>query len=99
MPYITEQNRENLNFNPPSNSGEINYTISSICDYFIKEKGLSYATINTLVGALECAKLELYRRIASPYEDTKLEKNGDVYIYTMRDNGTVFLQSGSEKNN
>lgn len=99
MPYIKNQTREDLNFRPPENSGELNYTISSICDYFIKEKGLSYATINTLVGALECVKLELYRRIASPYEDIKLTDNGDVYIYTVRDNGTVFLQSGSEKNN
>jgi len=31
------------------------------------------------IGALECAKLELYRRVAAPYEDTKIAENGDVY--------------------
>lgn len=32
-----------------------------------------------MVGALECAKLELYRRIAIPYEEQKIQENGDVY--------------------
>jgi len=31
------------------------------------------------VGVLECAKLELYRRIAAPYEDEKIVETGDVY--------------------
>ena len=35
-----------------------------------------------LVGVLECAKLELYRRLAAPYEDLKIEDNGDVYNAT-----------------
>ena len=29
--------------------------------------------------ALECAKLELYRRLAAPYEDEKRKETGDVY--------------------
>ena len=32
-----------------------------------------------LIGVLECAKLELYRRVAAPYEDDKIDENGDVY--------------------
>lgn len=32
-----------------------------------------------ILGALEGAKLELYRRKISPYEDIKIEENGDVY--------------------
>jgi hypothetical protein len=39
----------------------------------------SYNSINTAIGILECAKMEFYRRIASPYEDSKKEINGDVY--------------------
>jgi len=35
--------------------------------------------INAIIGALECAKLELYRRVAAPYEDDKIAENGDVY--------------------
>jgi hypothetical protein len=31
------------------------------------------------IGALECCKLEFYRRVAVPYEDRKIKSNGDVY--------------------
>ena len=30
------------------------------------------------MGVLECCKLEFYRRVAAPYEDIKIEENGDV---------------------
>jgi len=42
-------------------------------------KGVKYATLNTVIGVLECAKLELYRRVVADYEDQKCEENGDVY--------------------
>jgi hypothetical protein len=45
----------------------------------LKTNGMSYQNINELIGVLECAKLELYRRVASPYEDEKIQSNGDVY--------------------
>jgi hypothetical protein len=31
------------------------------------------------VGAIECCKLEFYRRVAVPYEERKIKTNGDVY--------------------
>lgn len=31
-----------------------------------------------IVGALRCCELEIYRRLAGPYEDKAIEKNGDV---------------------
>jgi hypothetical protein len=34
---------------------------------------------NDVIGALECCKLELYRRMVAPYENTKIKENGDVY--------------------
>ena len=42
-------------------------------------ESLSYAEINRIIGALECAKLEIYRRLAVPYEDEKIILNGDVF--------------------
>lgn len=33
----------------------------------------------SVLGAIECAKLEFYRRVAAPYETTKALENGDVY--------------------
>lgn len=39
----------------------------------------SYTKINEAIGVLECAKLELYRRVAVPYEEAKRLEHGDVY--------------------
>ena len=30
---------------------------------------------------LECVKQEFYRRLASPYEDECISKNGDIDVY------------------
>lgn len=82
MPYITEAQRQHLHpFEVPDldTPGELNYVLSVIINNYIKDHGLSYASINESIGVLECAKLELYRRIAGPYEDKKREENGDVY--------------------
>lgn len=65
-------------------SGELNYMITNMVLGFLdgreeKDGKESYARINEAIGALECAKLEFYRRLATPYEDKKIKENGDVY--------------------
>ena len=40
--------------------------------------GERYAVYNELIGALECAKLELYRKRVAPYEEEKIAENGEV---------------------
>jgi hypothetical protein len=40
---------------------------------------LSGATARDAVGVLGCVREELYRRVAAPYEDSKVMANGDVY--------------------
>ena len=82
MPYIKEDQRKWLDYhhgaNLPKDPGELNYLISTLCrDYFNRNK--RYQTINDIIGALEGAKLEFYRRVAASYEDTKIAENGDVY--------------------
>jgi hypothetical protein len=84
MPYISQQERINLaqtldREEVPMTAGGINFTVTSFLDSVIAERGLSYATINEIIGVLECIKLELYRRVAAPYEDLKKSENGDVY--------------------
>jgi hypothetical protein len=85
MPYVSKSDRIDLNQKivyagrSINNAGELNYLLTRIVDQYIYTKGKSYASINEAIGALECAKLELYRRIAAPYEDTKIQQNGDVY--------------------
>ena len=44
----------------------------------IKDKGESYSNYAECIAALECAKIELYRRKIAPYEDKKIEENGDI---------------------
>jgi hypothetical protein len=34
--------------------------------------------MSSLISEVECAKLEFYRRVVSPYEDEKIKENGDV---------------------
>ena len=82
MPYITPEKRAELGTRTrgPWTAGELNYIITRILVYFLRANGgLNYDNINTIVGVLECAKLELYRRLAAPYENAKLAMNGDVY--------------------
>jgi hypothetical protein len=81
MPYLNAGVRASLdNGRVPGEAGELNYLVTLLCDAFLIKTGLSYKNINQAIGALECAKLELYRRIASPYEDKKSRENGDVYV-------------------
>ena len=80
MPYIEDWQREELEFRPATTPGELNYIFTkAINDYIDQCRMLNYNVINNVVGALEGAKLEFYRRVAAPYEDTKIEENGDVY--------------------
>ena len=87
MPYIKPEDRAPLDalidqlcavLPAEDFAGQVNYVVSNLCAGVLREKK-NYARINELVGVLECAKLELYRRVAAPYEDTKIEQNGDVY--------------------
>jgi len=59
--------------------GDLNYIITSVIKKTLDRQGIRYQTLNAVVGALECCKLELYRRVISPYEDTKVDSNGDAY--------------------
>jgi hypothetical protein len=81
MPYITLEAREHLDQGgKPSTAGELNYAITRLVDeYLIQKGGIRYGHLNEVMGVLECAKLELYRRLAAPYEDQKLNETGDVY--------------------
>lgn len=79
MPYIDNKLRTELTARFPENAGELNYIITKFCKVMLRSKGESYATYNELIGALECAKLELYRRKTALYEDKKAIENGDVW--------------------
>ena len=62
---------------PNCSAGDLNYIITRI---LIETQPQRYADYNALVGVLECAKLEFYHRLVRPYEDLKLNENGDIYV-------------------
>lgn len=81
MPYIKKEDRDALltRARGPQTQGELNYSITVLLIYYMNCKGKSYQTINDILGALDGASKEFYRRVAAPYEDTKIAENGDVY--------------------
>ena len=79
MPYVTQASRDTVENSGPELAGELNYAFTIIINDYLKRHGLSYARVNDVIGAIECCKLELYRRLVGPYEDVKIKQNGDVY--------------------
>lgn len=77
MPYIKQTDREAASLGGPS--GEFNFLITQACITRANIRGHRYSVYNDIIGALECAKLEMYRRMVAPYEDQKIVENGDVY--------------------
>jgi hypothetical protein len=86
MPYISKDQRARFDeivdkfvaeLRNDLSSGDLNYLLSSFI-WKLFQNNLSYSSINQLIGVLECVKLEFYRRQAAPYEDIKLEANGDL---------------------
>lgn len=79
MPYIPPARRRGAAFTPAS-PGELSYAITSlVAGYVRRQGGVSYQTINDVMGVLEGVKAEFYRRVAAQYEDKKMALNGDVY--------------------
>lgn len=94
MPYIKEEDREKFIIEHADGSftdlleevgklantaGDLNYAFTVISQAYLATKGKRYQQMNDIIGALEGCKLELYRRIAAPYEDQKIKESGDVF--------------------
>jgi hypothetical protein len=80
MPYIEKSRREAVVKEGALTAGELNYAITKLCnDYIRAQTGVGYTHVNEVIGVLECAKQEFYRRVVAPYEDSKIMQNGDVY--------------------
>ena len=92
MPYIPQARRDGIELELsadrlnwcPENAGELNFLVSTFIANYIRTKGCKYAVLNEMIGALECAKLELNRVIIGPYEDEKIAENGPVYDGILR---------------
>lgn len=88
MPYITEESKDKvdkglvaLGLSEFDCAGDLNYAIHQLLAKYIDQNNRSYQTYNDIVGVLDCAKMEIYRRLVAKYEDNKAEDNGDVKPY------------------
>lgn len=61
-------------------AGNLNYTISRLCGGIINGK-VTYSKIAVITGVLENVKQEFYRRVAVPYEESKIKENKDIKEY------------------
>ncbi len=81
MPYINQSDR--ATYEPAlvqaDTSGQLNFQLTIVILEYLRMHGLRYDTCNDIVGALDNCKDEFRRRIQHPYEDKKIEQNGDVY--------------------
>lgn len=59
--------------------GAINYLNFKIVRRRLSKPGnLSYFMFAAIVGSLMCCVMEIYRRLVIPYENQKIQQNGDV---------------------
>jgi hypothetical protein len=84
MPYIKPERRKIFDAHLQAcaaeieTEGELNYCIYKLATLLIGRIGESYDKLSMCSSAMEHAKMEWYRRRLAPYEDQKIEENGDI---------------------
>jgi len=83
MPYIAQTDREQfqeIGLMQVETAGELQYCIALLIKQYEKSVTgrMRYQNMNDVMGALNGANLEYYRRSVAPYEDECIRKNGDV---------------------
>lgn len=90
MPYIKKDDRVKFDKSAleiaqnAECAWDLNYALTTIIHEYVKKKWLRYANLNEVIWMLECCKLELYRKIAWPYEDIAIAKNWDLDILEIK---------------
>lgn len=83
MPYINSDRKKiltpyiSLLSNEIKSDGEMNFVITKLIDLMYNAG--TYSKYKDAIGTLECVKQEYYLRRVRPYEDTKIQENGDVF--------------------
>lgn len=87
MPYIDKEGRtffdkylDNVGPNI-TNKGDLNYCVTQLALHYIKAHGKSYTNISEAASALVDAADEIKRRLLAPYENQKINENGDLELY------------------
>lgn len=95
MPYVSQEDRATIDptltrlidelVKVPDDKvdGTLNYVISRIVAGTLGAAGWRYRIIARAVAVFKAAGDEFYRRVAGPYEDKAIAKNGDIPEYTQ----------------
>lgn len=68
---------EHLNSLPSDQQdGALNYAVTRIMKELYEPRYFNY---NRAMGVLSSIQAEWYRRVIGPYEDKKIQENGDVF--------------------
>lgn len=85
MPYTKQKDRNDIDVEIErllsfiTSKGDLNYTICELVGRLIlNSEKISYTTMSEWIDGVHDAEAELRRRILEPYEDLKIEQNGDV---------------------
>lgn len=90
MPYISPDNQnqfaaliKEIASADIKTAGELNFLFTKLAIQYIAQNGTRYQYMNDVMGALEGAKTEFYRRVVAPYENQKAyevgQHNADPY--------------------
>lgn len=91
MPYITEERKERIEIPHVLNVGELTYVIDRMAEELAWQMAgydfdkLRYESLASVRGAINNAADEFYRRVIAPFEDGKIAKNGDIFVYPHRE--------------
>ena len=84
MPYIAEEERDEVGIRGAKTVGQLTYAITGelavyLDNIYMNEGTIRYADLAECLAALEGAKLDLIERVVKPYERKKAKENGDVW--------------------
>lgn len=83
MPYVKKDVALELRtgFKSPTTAGELTYMLTLQIQKYLdqQEPNYRYENLAVCLGALEGAKMDLERRVITPYEELAQATNGDVW--------------------
>jgi hypothetical protein len=89
LDYLIRDTHSYVRNDPGKMKGVAHYLVIRLALGLLKpSEGWSYSSLSDVIGTLEAAKLEMYRRLLAPYEDDAILKNGDLDEYSELGGGS-----------
>ena len=79
MPYLTQEQKTNLETQPMRTPGDLTYKIQQLLKSYWVNSPQRYSTIAEILGSIQGARFDFEQRIVKPYEEKKCLENSDVW--------------------